>query len=86
MTLKHQKTRFYELSTTQDCTWPPRAGRAPPQRTARAPPRGNLSSRQFIKTRFLVFFAREQIGAPRRETLCDVVRLFVELKMYALVI
>ena len=45
-----------------------------------------LSSRQFIKTRFLVFFAREQIGAPRRETLCDVVRLFVELKMYALVI
>ena len=46
----------------------------------------NLSCKQFIKKQFLVFFAREQIGAPRRGTLGDVVRLFFELKMYAFVI
>ena len=48
--------------------------------------RAVLSSKQFIKTQFLVFFARKQIGAPRRGTLGDVVRLFFELKMYVFVI
>ena len=46
----------------------------------------DLNSKQIIQTPFLVFFAREQIGAPGRGTLGDVVRLFFELKMYVFVI
>ena len=45
-----------------------------------------LSSKQFIKTWFWVFFSPGKIGAPRRGTWCDVVRLFFELKLYAFVI